>query len=145
MGKRRPRYKAGILAGLTPFRLNLERWAYTLHRLTGIGLLLYFVGHLIETGTIVGGPGEWVATLHFTQNPFGHTILLLVILALGFHGVNGIRLTLAEFGLIGGPPARPEFPYRARSLGAMQRLLFWTAVVMTLAAGAYAWLLLFGG
>jgi succinate dehydrogenase / fumarate reductase cytochrome b subunit len=112
---------------------------------TGVALLLYFLGHLIETGTIVGGPGEWAATLGWTQNPLGHTILLLTILALGFHGVNGIRLTLAEFGLVGGKPSRPEFPYKAKSLGPVQRLLFWTAMVMAIAGGVYAWLLLFGG
>lgn len=145
-GPKRPATnRLGLIGWLNPYRYNLERYAYTLQRISGVGIMLYFIGHIVETGTIVGGPEAWDSTLAFTQNPGGHLILLLLLLALGFHGVNGIRLILTEFGILIGRPARPDYPYVPKSLSAAQKLHLWAAVLVALLAAAYGFMVLFGG
>jgi succinate dehydrogenase / fumarate reductase cytochrome b subunit len=47
--------KEGIRGWLNPGRYGIERFAYWLMRLTGIGLLVYFIAHIYETSTILNG------------------------------------------------------------------------------------------
>lgn len=136
--------RLGLIGWLNPIHYNVERWAYVLQRVTGIGILAYFLGHMVETGTIAGGPEAWRDTLTLTQNPGGHVILLLLILALGFHGLNGIRLILTEFGILLGKPGRPDYPYKPKSLNPTQKGCIWLSIVLTIVAALYGFVVLFG-
>lgn len=136
--------RLGIRGWLNPVHYNVERWAYVLQRVTGIGILAYFMGHMVETGTIVGGPEAWLNTLNLTQNPAGHVILIFLILALGFHGLNGIRLILTEFGILLGKPSRPDYPYRPKALNPTQKACIWLSIVLTIVAAIYGFAVLFG-
>lgn len=46
-------HKAGIGGMINPRRYGIERVAYLLMRLSGLGLLAYFIGHIYETSTIL--------------------------------------------------------------------------------------------
>jgi succinate dehydrogenase/fumarate reductase cytochrome b subunit len=50
------RNRRGVAAWLNPYHFNIERWAYTFQRITGIGILLYVLGHIGDTSFFVGGP-----------------------------------------------------------------------------------------
>jgi len=143
-GERILENRKGLVAWLVPVGYGPERWAYTFQRISGVALFLYLAGHIIETSTITGGPDAWASTLSFTQNPVGHVILLLMLASLGFHGINGIRLTLVEFGFLLGRPRRPEYPYKVASFSKAQRAHFWAAIVLTLVGLIYAFNILFG-
>jgi succinate dehydrogenase / fumarate reductase cytochrome b subunit len=65
-------------------------------RLTGLFLLVYFVGHVYETSNLVGGVNAWNSMLELTQTTWGHIFLILVIGTSTFHSINGIRLIFAE-------------------------------------------------
>ncbi|MGI0097487.1 MAG: succinate dehydrogenase, partial [Nitrosopumilaceae archaeon] len=45
--------KEGIKGMINPTRYGIERFAYLLMRLTGLGLLAYFVAHIYETSNIL--------------------------------------------------------------------------------------------
>jgi succinate dehydrogenase / fumarate reductase cytochrome b subunit len=79
-----------------------------------------------------------------TENLLGHAVLVMVVLVVVYHGINGIRLTLAEYGVIFDKPARPEYPYRAKSLRTLQRHLIWVAIVGAIVAALYSGGILFG-
>lgn len=136
--------REGMLGWLTP-KYNLERLAYTMQRITGFTLALYFVAHVVETSSIVGGRESWESMLAATQNPLGHLVLVLVAGAAVYHAANGVRLVLTHFGILVGSPARPDYPYKPKSLGLGQKLLLLAAVLLTAAALAYSFLLLFLG
>jgi len=68
----------------------------------------------------------------------------LVVLVVVYHGVNGTRLILAEYGLVFQKPSRPEYPYKAKSLQAVQRHLIWVAIVAAILAALYSGGILFG-
>ncbi len=48
--------KRGLGGWFNPYHYNLERWAYTFQRITGISILLYVLGHIGDTSFFVGGP-----------------------------------------------------------------------------------------
>ena len=142
--------KRGVLGWINPYHFNLERWAYTFQRITGLAILAYVIGHIGDTSFFVGGPfgtgpstGTWALDLSVTENLFGHLILVLVVMVVVFHGINGLRLVLMEFGLIFEKPSRPEYPYRAKSLRTLQKHLIWVAIVVAILAALYSGSILF--
>jgi succinate dehydrogenase / fumarate reductase cytochrome b subunit len=109
------------------------------------------VAHIGDTSFFVGGPfGEgpdaasWATDVGFTENILGHVVLVMVVLVVVYHGINGMRLILAEYGLIFEKPARPEYPYKAKSLRTIQRHLIWVAIVGAILAALYSGGILFG-
>lgn len=144
--------KRGILAWINPHNYNIERWAYTFQRLTGLGILAYLIGHIGDTSFFVGGPfgigpnkAAYSDALTLTENFIGHLILVIVVLMIVFHGINGIRLILAELGIIVGKPSRIEYPYKARSLSTIQRHMIWAAIILAVIAAFWSGSILFGG
>jgi len=47
--------KEGIRGMANPGRYGIERVAYWLMRITGLGLLFYFIGHIYETSSLLDG------------------------------------------------------------------------------------------
>ena len=136
--------REGIKGMLNPTRYGIERVAYWLQRLTGLGLLFYLIGHVIETSAIVEGKAAWDKMLELTQTTEGHIILLLVIGMSVYHTVNGIRVMLGHGGIGVGKPGRPDYPYRAASLNYKQRLCIWVSIALAALAMMYGSGVLFG-
>jgi succinate dehydrogenase/fumarate reductase cytochrome b subunit len=118
---------------------------------TGLAVLTYVVGHIGDTSFFVGGPfGEgpssasWSSDLAATENALGHVVLVMVVLVVVYHGINGIRLMLAEYGVIFAKPSKPDYPYRAKSLRTIQRHLIWVAIIAAILAALYTGGTLFG-
>lgn len=137
--------REGIKGWLNPSRYGWERVSYWLQRLTGVGLLAYFVAHIFETSSITQGPDAWAAMLELTQTPLGHLILLLVIGMSTFHSANGIRLIFAHGGKGLGNPGRPDYPYDAVSLNYRQKSGIWIALILAGVAMLYGASVLFRG
>jgi succinate dehydrogenase / fumarate reductase cytochrome b subunit len=118
----------------------MERYAYILHRVTGLGILLYFLMHTVVTSLRATGIYLWVEGAFFDKTifKFGE---FLVFAAFAFHAFNGIRLVLIELGFAVGKPIEPVYPYKT-SLN-VQRPLFILMMVLAalfLAAGGYEFL-----
>lgn len=119
--------------------------------MTGLAVLAYVVGHIGDTSFFVGGPfGEgpnkasWATDLGVTENILGHLVLVMVVLVVVYHGVNGLRLILAEYGVIFPKPSRPDYPYKPGSLRTVQRHLIWVAIVAAILAALYSGGIMFG-
>ena len=103
--------RLGILGWLGGGRYGMDRYAYALHRITGLGILAYFIMHIFVTGQRTGGPEHWESTMADFSSPVFKAGEFLVFLAFAFHAINGIRLVLAELGWLIGKPGMPSFPY----------------------------------
>ncbi len=91
---------------------KLERYLYLLHRITGLGLLLFIAIHLVMTTVFrMQGQDVWEATLRVLTNPWFKTGEYLVAVAFGYHALNGFRLMLQELGFLLGKPTPPVYPY----------------------------------
>jgi succinate dehydrogenase / fumarate reductase, cytochrome b subunit len=101
----------GVLGWLSGGRYGLDRYAYTLHRLSGLGILAYFLMHIFVTSARLNGPEQWDRRMAFFGSPIFKFGEFLVFLAFAFHAVNGIRLVIVELGYMLGKPGLPAFPY----------------------------------
>jgi len=91
---------------------KMERYFYILHRVTGIGLLLFAFFHLFETTVFrTQGQSVWEMTMRFLDNPLFEAGLILVSLAFAIHSLNGLRLIIQELGFLIGKPQRPVYPF----------------------------------
>ena len=121
---------AGLLGWLGGGSYGAERYAYALHRLTGLGILAYFLLHIFVTGARLGGSDRWDSTMAYFSTPFFKIGEFLVFLAFAYHAINGIRLVFIELGYMIGKPHLPSYPYGYSTL--RQRPFF--VAVMVLAA-----------
>jgi succinate dehydrogenase / fumarate reductase, cytochrome b subunit len=152
VGEEKAKNRRGIWGWLNPYHYNAERWAYVFQRITGVAILFYVLGHLGDTSFFVGGPigtgpssSSWAFIGSIFENSFGHLILILVVLVLFFHGVNGVRLILVELGLILRKPSAIEYPYKPKALSSMEKSLIFIGIVVAMVAAMWAFLVLFEG
>ena len=136
--------KEGIKGMANPTRYGIERVAYWLMRLTGLGLLAYFVAHIYETSMILKGSVGWQEVLELTQTTEGHIILTLVIGMCVFHTVNGIRVMLGHGGVGVGRPTRPDYPYISQSQNYRHKITIYSAIVLAAIAMMYGLAVMYG-
>ncbi len=105
--------RLGIWGWLGGGRWGFERYLYTLHRLTGLGLLAYFLMHIGLTTSRALGPDAWRQAMKAVEGPIFVLGEYLVFAAFAFHAINGIRLFMVELGIGIGRPIEPVYPYRS--------------------------------
>ncbi len=136
--------KEGIKGMANPSRYGIERVAYWLMRLSGLGLLAYFVAHIYETSNILRGTAGWDEVIAITQTTEGHVILALVIGMSVFHTVNGIRVMLGHGGVGVGKPGRPDYPYIPQSQNYRHKITIYSSIVLAALAMMYGLSVMFG-
>ncbi len=124
--------RLGLAGWLAGGRWGPERYLYTLHRVTGLGILLYFVLHIFVTSSRVFGQAAWERAMTQVGGPIFKIGEYLVFAAFCYHALNGIRLVTVELGFGIGPPIEPVYPYRT-SVGRQRPL---AVIAMILAAAA---------
>jgi succinate dehydrogenase / fumarate reductase cytochrome b subunit len=140
---------AGLYRGWIKFwNRNFERWLYAMHRITGVGVGIYFVAHIWETSNAAQAfldsqPLEWTNLMGFLTNYAFHTGLLLIAAAAVFHSLNGVRLLMAEHGWLIGKVARPTYPFLPSSLRGSQRPIGIAIVIASFVLMAFAFYQLF--
>lgn len=136
--------KEGLGGMANPGRYGIERVAYWLMRLSGLGLLAYFIGHIYETSSILRGEVGWVELMELTSKPELHIMLVIVIGMCVFHTVNGIRVMLGHGGVGVGRPTRPDYPYIPASQNSRHKIAIYSAIVLAAIAMVYGSTVLFG-
>lgn len=104
--------RLGMRGWLIGGRWGPDRYLYSLHRITGLGLLLYFAMHIVLTSSRALGQGAWEESMARVSGPLFVIGEYLVFVAFAFHAINGLRLALAEVGFGVGRPIEPIYPYR---------------------------------
>jgi succinate dehydrogenase / fumarate reductase cytochrome b subunit len=122
--------RLGVIGWVGGGRWGIERYVYIVHRITGVGLLLFFMIHIFESSLRVFGSETWTAAMATLQHPVFKVGEIVVFIAFAFHALNGIRLIFIELGLAVGRAEEPIYPYRS-SLNTQRPLLL---VVMILSA-----------
>src|SRR5207302_4136844 len=84
------------------------QWSWLIHRLTGLGILVYLVAHITDTFFVVVNPAWYDHALAlYSGTVGGHTYAALrwgfrlgelgLIASVLFHAVNGVRIVLFDF------------------------------------------------
>ena len=112
-------------------KYKLERYLYLLHRITGLGILLFLIPHLcITTIFRIQGQDVWEATMALLHNPWFKIGEYLVCAAFIYHALNGLRLILQELGFALGRPTPPVNPYK----DALRKKRPWTIAMIAVIA-----------
>jgi len=127
--------KLGVRGWVGGGRWGYERYLYILHRISGLGLLTYFLLHIYVTSARINGARSWAAAMAKVDHPVFAIGEYLVFAAFAFHAINGVRLGMIELGFMVGKPIEPVYPY-ATSVGRQRPLAI---LVMLLAALVVAW------
>jgi len=104
--------RLGLRGWLVGGRWGFERYLYAMHRVTGLGLLTYFVLHIGVTASRAFGEHAWTTAMGSVSGPLFRVGEFLVFAAFAFHALNGVRLALVELGFAIGKPIEPVYPYR---------------------------------
>jgi succinate dehydrogenase / fumarate reductase cytochrome b subunit len=128
----------GIVGWLGGGRWGLERYLYILHRLTGLGVLLFFMMHIFASSVRMSGPESWAAAMVLLKNPVLKLGEFCVFILFAFHALNGIRLIFIELGLAVGKAEEPVYPYKS-SLNNQKPLMVIAMVIVAIliVAGGY--------
>lgn len=72
-------------------------WAWVLHRVSGIGILLFLLVHIIDIALIGWGPEAFNKLLVIYTHPVFRIGEIMLIGAVLYHALNGIRVILIDF------------------------------------------------
>ncbi len=98
------------------YRGSTGMLSWLLHRLTGLVLSAYLVLHIYDLRAAQRNAQSFTEALQVFQTPFWKVMDLLLLAAVAYHTLNGIRLLLFDAGW--------ALKY--------QRQLFWAALVLTI-------------
>ncbi len=101
----------GVRGWVYAGRYPAERYLYILHRISGLGLILYLPIHVWVTGRRLAGPEVWAQTMAVLRHPALVVGEFLVFAGFVFHALNGVRLLLGHLGYTLGRPGYPVYPY----------------------------------
>ncbi len=127
--------RLGIKSWVWGGNYTLERYLYTLHRVTGLGLLLYITLHLAMNGFRLGGVESWIDIMEILGMSGFKVGEYLVAAAFIIHALNGGRLILQHLGYTLGKPKPPVYPY-VDSLR-RRRPIVWAMLALIVALAVY--------
>jgi succinate dehydrogenase / fumarate reductase cytochrome b subunit len=78
-------------------RRRLGMWAYTLNRITGIGLVVYLYLHLGVLSLLARGQSSWDSFVSLARSPFYLGLDVVLLAGILIHGLNGLRIALTGF------------------------------------------------
>lgn len=85
------------LINLFGYRVSWAQLAWFGHRASGLGVLLFLFLHIVETSTILFGPEVYDFTQTFYANLPAKIGEVLLMAALVYHSLNGLRVIVMDF------------------------------------------------
>lgn len=113
MGNKQFDNRLGLKGWIAGGNWGIERYLYILHRVTGLGILMFFLLHIFASSLRIAGPESWNAAMKTLKNPIFVLGEFMVFVAFVFHAINGLRLILIELGLAVGKAEEPIYPYKS--------------------------------
>lgn len=96
------------MANLITYRGGVGQLSYVLHRVTGLGTLLFLVIHVVDTSTVFFFPSLYAdAIAIYRSAPFMIGEIFLVFSVI-YHGVNGARIAIFDLFLAGKWETEPQ-------------------------------------
>lgn len=109
------------------YRGREGQWAFLLHRLSGLAILLYLLIHVFSIGSMIFGERFYMTIHRVYELPVFSIGLLLVATGVVYHALNGLRIIVMDFAGAGV---------------AYQRPMWYAVMLLTVVAFAYmAWVI----
>lgn len=95
LGARGPRTGTSLREGLQ-YRGGVGQWAWILHRVAGLGVLLFLILHIVDVFLAAFGPSVFNKLLFIYHSPIFKPLILLLVFGVVYHAFNGLRLVLID-------------------------------------------------
>lgn len=118
------------ITGYTRYQGREGHYAFLLHRLTGLGTLLFLVIHILDTSTVYFFPSLYEEAIAIYRNPVFMMGEIALVFAVVYHGVNGLRIAVTDLWL----PAKWAIKFQRNAVRAT------LAISILLWAPAAAWM-----
>lgn len=82
---------------MTVYRGGVGQWSWALHRITGVGVLLFLLLHILDTFLIILGPEQYNRIIALYRVPMFRVMEVGLFAAVLFHALNGLRIILIDF------------------------------------------------
>jgi succinate dehydrogenase / fumarate reductase cytochrome b subunit len=79
------------------YRGGIGQWSWLLHRVTGVGVLIFLCLHILDTSLVVLGPEHYDAIIKLYRLPLFRVGEILLFASVLFHALNGVRIILIDF------------------------------------------------
>jgi len=105
-----PRVPSGTL-----YRGGTGMWSWVLHRITGVSIYFFLLVHILDTALVRLSPEAYNAVIGTYKTPVMGMGEAVLVIAIVFHALNGLRIVLVDFWSKG-----PRY----------QRVMFWVVVAL---------------
>lgn len=92
----RPRTGLSLREGLS-YRGGVGQWAWILHRVAGLGVLLFLILHIVDIFLAAFGPEVFNRLLFIYHSPVFKPLIVMLVFGVVYHAFNGLRLVLIDF------------------------------------------------
>ncbi len=72
-------------------------WSWLLHRIAGLGVLLFLLVHIVDISLLNFGPNVYNEGIALFGTGIVRVITLALVAALFYHSFNGVRIILIDF------------------------------------------------
>jgi succinate dehydrogenase / fumarate reductase cytochrome b subunit len=79
------------------YRGGVGQWSWAAHRITGVGIIAFLFGHIVDTFGLGFGPELYDETISLYKQWWFKPFELLLIGAVLYHALNGLRIILFDF------------------------------------------------
>ena len=85
------------MINLFGYRVSWAQLAWFGHRASGLGVLFYLFMHVVETSTVLFGPDVYNAAVGIFKNLPARLGEVLLMAAVVYHALNGLRVIAMDF------------------------------------------------
>jgi succinate dehydrogenase / fumarate reductase cytochrome b subunit len=100
------------------YRGQAGQWSWLFHRVTGVGVLLFLLIHIVDITLIGFGRTVYNEGIYIFSLPIVRVASLALIASVLYHALNGVRIMIIDFW-----PAGYKY----------QRAMYWAVIVIAVA------------
>jgi succinate dehydrogenase / fumarate reductase cytochrome b subunit len=79
------------------YRGKLGQWSWVLHRVSGLGVVLFLILHVIDTSWAAFYPNQYAKAIGEYQSPIFTLGEFGLVAAVVYHALNGLRIVIFDF------------------------------------------------
>jgi succinate dehydrogenase / fumarate reductase cytochrome b subunit len=104
-----PKIKAPRRLPGTIYRGKEGMWSWVLHRITGVSIYFFLLVHILDTSIVRLSPQAYNGVIDSYKTPIMGLGELVLVIAIGYHALNGLRIILIDFWSVGAKYQRLMF------------------------------------
>ncbi len=106
----------------TLYRGKIGMWSWVLHRITGVAIFFFLLVHVLDTALVRVSPEAYNEVIETYKTPIIGIAELGLVVAVLYHGFNGLRVILIDFWSKGAK---------------YQAVMFWIVIAITVVTLAF--------